>query len=448
MTVLAEERLESERRVSIRMPEWGYLDHESPLYGSKLRDLTLANDAATRALVSNLERAGVVTLSESRHGVSVRSESYIGRVSVDFLDITIEPKISWGHWMALIGYAFRLHGASRSDRTAMYTDQGCLQDLIAMEFLVEADSIIARGLHREYVSQSKSLSLPRGRIDFARIAKRGGIRGAIIPCRYTDRDYDSVLNRALLAGLRLVASSASDSQLRGTARRLTRELDSTVESVELSTELLISAKRSVDRRTTRYEPSLDLIQALMMGESIDLEMAEGTQNFRLPGFALDMNALWQRLLGRVLGEWQEYFSVEKEFLLRDVFRRSLEAPIRRRLPRPRPDFARKEQGEVTMFLDAKYRDLWGKSLPPEMLYQLSIYALSQQGRLAVMLYPSSETSAAEERFEIHDPVTSSYRASVALRPVDLNGLENLISAPSGDTRSEARRRFATALLAN
>jgi 5-methylcytosine-specific restriction enzyme subunit McrC len=448
VTVLAEEKRESDRRVSVRMPEWGFLDHESPLYGSQLRGLTLANDASTRALVSNLERAGVMTLSESRYGVSVRSGSFIGRIAVGSLDITIEPKISWGRWMALIGYAFRLHGVSRSDRTAMYTDQGRLQDLIAMELLVEAESIIAGGLHREYVSQRKSLSVPRGRIDFARIAKQGGIRGVAIPSRYTNRNDDSVLNRALLSGLGLVASSTCDSQLRGTARRLSREWDSTVASVKLSAELVLSAKRAVDRRTTRYEPALDLIQALMTGKSIVLEMAEGAPTLKLPGFALDMNALWQRLLGRVLGEWQEDLSVEREFPLRDVFRRSVESPIRRRLPRPRPDFARKEHDEVTMFLDAKYRDLWGRSLPPEMLYQLSIYALSQQGRLAVMLYPSHEIGAAEERFEIHDPVTSSYQASVALRPVDLNGLETLISAPPSDTRSESRRRFATALLAN
>jgi 5-methylcytosine-specific restriction enzyme subunit McrC len=430
------------------MSEWGFLDYESPLYGSQLRSLTLADDASTRALVSNLERAGVVILSESRHGVSIRSESFVGRIAVGSLDITIEPKISWGRWTALIGYAFRLRGVLRSDRTAMYTPQGRLQDLIAMEFLVEAESIVASGLHREYVSQRKSLSVPRGRIDFSRISKQGGIRRAAIPSRYSSRSDDSILNRALLSGIRLVAASTDDPKLRGSARRLSRELDSTVASVNLASELVLSAQRSIDRRTTRYEPALNLLQALMAGTSISLEAAQGPQVLKLPGFALDMNALWQRLLGRVLGEWQENFSIEQEFQLRDVFRRSVDSPVRRRLPRPRPDFARKDQKEVTMFLDAKYRDLWERSLPIEMLYQLSIYAVSQQGRLAVMLYPSHEIGAAEERFDIHDPVTSSYRASVALRPVDLNELEALISAPRSATRAEARRRFATALLAN
>jgi 5-methylcytosine-specific restriction enzyme subunit McrC len=325
------------------MSEWGFLDYESPLYGSQLRSLTLADDASTRALVSNLERAGVVILSESRHGVSIRSESFVGRIAVGSLDITIEPKISWGRWTALIGYAFRLRGVLRSDRTAMYTPQGRLQDLIAMEFLVEAESIVASGLHREYVSQRKSLSVPRGRIDFSRISKQGGIRRAAIPSRYSSRSDDSILNRALLSGIRLVAASTDDPKLRGSARRLSRELDSTVASVNLASELVLSAQRSIDRRTTRYEPALNLLQALMAGTSISLEAAQGPQVLKLPGFALDMNALWQRLLGRVLGEWQENFSIEQEFQLRDVFRRSVDSPVRRRLPRPRPDFARKDR---------------------------------------------------------------------------------------------------------
>jgi 5-methylcytosine-specific restriction enzyme subunit McrC len=388
-----------------------------------------------------------VTLTELRNGLRIETRSFVGQLAIGPLDLTIVPKVGWGRWLGLFGYALALRDVVRSTATDARVGLSSLHDLIVLELILEARDIVRHGVHRDYERQRAALAVPRGRMDFARIA-RGGLTSVRIPSRFTRRVDDTLLNRALLAALRLGARIATDLRLRSEAGQLARQLETVALPEALSGQLLQRARRSVDRRTLRYLPAFRLAELLLDGMAITVVENDIDRTVSIPGFALDMNRLWQRLLGRVLTEWVPGVQVHEERVLSRVIQSDREYPLRkhRSVPRPRPDFAVAKGSCKESFLDAKYRDLWNKPLPREMLYQLALYAMAQRGGVAAMLYPTEAAGAVEERLSICSPFDGSTNAAVALRPVDLGRLEKLVVAAPSSTRAKERDTFARALL--
>jgi len=78
-----------------------------------------------------------------------------------------------------------------------------------------------------------------------------------------------------------------------------------------------------------------------------------------------------------------------------------------------------------------------------MLYQLSIYALSQKplGR-ATILYPTFDESAKDAVVCIRDPFSVAPRAEVVLRPVNLMRLAELVAAPASSQVLRRKRAEA------
>jgi 5-methylcytosine-specific restriction enzyme subunit McrC len=168
----------------------------------------------------------------------------------------------------------------------------------------------------------------------------------------------------------------------------------------------------------------------------------------IPGFLFDMNKFFQQLLSRFLHD-NLTSAVLDEHVTRGVFAFADGGnPKKRTPPAPRPDFALLRGKDLVGFLDAKYRDIWERGLPPEWLYQLSIYALASPDRTSVLLYPTTHDEACDEKIEVRQPFgfADGRSAVVIVRPVFMKNLADLVHPNQVATCAHERRKFAEYLV--
>jgi 5-methylcytosine-specific restriction enzyme subunit McrC len=418
---------------SLTMSEW---ETKSPTNCPDLANPFLDAPHGTRQVVEALNESRMLNISELRNGLEIKAFSYVGRLRVGNLNITILPKLQGTSLLSLLRYAYDFRRLKRFSDATHLAEQWGFEDLLIIQLNREVRELISRGLLRAYITTFERLSSPRGRIDLTRLAMDGGTVTATLPCQHHPRVEDTVLNQVLMAGLRLAGSMASMVELRRESRKLASLMEEQVSNVRLDGSVLDRAARRMNRLTRAYSPALSIIRMLVKAQGVVL--VGETVTTPLPGFLFDMNAFFQALLLRFLRENLPGHSVVDEHGLKGMMRYNPDFnPKGRQSPTPRPDYVVTEKGAVRSILDAKYRDLWENELPSHMLYQLVVYAISHRHRRqSSILYPTLDSQAKEARIDVADPFFGKHLGQVCLRPVLLSRVEKLVSDNTSQTRGQ------------
>lgn len=426
--------------VSLR--EW---ETAKPEIGSVLAWKSFDGDRASRQLAESLTRENKIQVLELVKGLEIRTTSFVGKVRLGAIEVTIRPKLSGTPLLNLLRYAYGLRDLSLHGKTAFSASSSAFQDLLIQQLAVETEELISRGLHRDYIPVAENLQSPRGRIDFGRYLGTYVSARTSLPCTHHPRSENNLLNQVLLAGLVLSERLTSDRELRFKTVRLCKLLGEYISAVDLTETTLRAAEWALDRRTKSYESALKLIGLLVEGSGASFS---GGDPLRLSGFLFDMNRFFQALLSRFLRDHLPGLNLEDERRLKGAFAYDPgKNPQRRRPPTPRPDFVLMRDRQIVAVLDAKYRDLWDQALPESMLYQLSIYALCHPTgeRTATILYPTLDSAAAEQSILIKDAFHGLSRAQINLRPVNLLAMDKLLQNGHSADALRRRQEFAVQL---
>jgi 5-methylcytosine-specific restriction enzyme subunit McrC len=425
----------------VELPEW---EHVGPARDPRLKGISL-NDVSARRLAEALRNR--IDIREGYQGLEIDSTSYVGRVDVAPVRVSMRPKLPSMPLARLLRYAYGLRDVAVIEETHAPTTRHGLHDLLIAMLVAEVGELLHRGLARRYIPMMERLESPRGRILIDDLTRHGGLMEARLPCQHFERSINWHLNQVLRAGLEVAARMTGDHDLRRSVYRVAGAFGDTERKVRLDTRDIDKATRGLSRLTAASAPALRIIRLLsdMLGVAIE----PGGAPSRMPGFLFDMNIFFQRLLSRFLRDNLTGSTIQDEAAIRNIFAYAADAnPRGRSSPAPRPDFALFHGNALGGFMDAKYRDIWKWGLPADWLYQLSIYALASPTRVSVLLYATMNADACDERIEVRQPVhwSNERPASVILRPVPLIRLAELLDPDRRRTLSTERRQWADELV--
>lgn len=142
--------------ISIGLHEWSQraaAERASPLAGLSLEG------ADARGLAQQLTEAGMLEVKELREGLSIASTSYVGRVTLAGLVITVQPKIRDMPLVRLLHYAYGLRDLRLMSLVGYSHEQWAFQEILIAQLIEEASELVVRGLHRRYERERRMAPL-------------------------------------------------------------------------------------------------------------------------------------------------------------------------------------------------------------------------------------------------------------------------------------------------
>lgn len=312
-----------------------------------------------RPVADALAAAGCVQLGlTDRAGWwEVAAGTQIGVVSVDGLQVIIQPKIGINRLVFLMGYA-RRPTFWRDDRVLLESDAD-LPEALADAFVRLARRALEQGLLKGYVTVDETLAVLRGRVREADQLRRRWGRSIPLEVRYDDFTVDIAENQLLLAAVeQLLRTPRVGVRHRAGLQRLRLQL------VDVTAPPRGGVRPSwvASRLNARYIPALELAELILDGRSFEQRVGD----LVVSGYLFNMATIFEDFVTVALREAFRRFGGRSWLQYRTHLDEAETVPVR-------PDFVWSDAGVPRVVVDAKYKAEKPSGFPQADLYQLLAY---------------------------------------------------------------------------
>lgn len=229
--------------------------------------------------------------------VRIRATQHVGIVTLpDGPTIEIRPKVSQTDLLGLLQYAQGIQ-ARTIEETTQITAGRTFIDALATLFEAELESVLTRGLHKDYRRVSESEPHLRGRLDVQRQLQHQGPRPTKFECTYNELTVDTVVNRAVLYATTLLQQFVRDRGLNKALRRHQQRLRRRVELVPVRPVEL--ERVELNRLTAYYEDLFRLTKLVIHSIFVDDLQAADRNSFAL---LVNMNSVFEAVVERAVTE--------------------------------------------------------------------------------------------------------------------------------------------------
>ncbi len=354
-------------------------------------------------------RLAVTWLSDGR--VQLRSSSWVGSVSLTpSLRVRVIPKLA-GNSLGVLTMLAITDGSPLAEIPAYLRGLGDdpaedATELLCRLVVTHTETVIARGLIRNYHSHADDLPFLRGRLDAYRQATVYFGKFTEFASHYNEFDRDTVDNHLLLAGVQAARRATADTRVRRRAADLERHLADVAPTLQ-SRRQLLNTKIVYGRRNAHYRGAHTWCRSLLC--QARLNDVDDTDASAVETFLINMNALFERFVDWLMARVYEGADVDLQSQKRNRSLITVNGQHRRPIA---PDLVVTQHGG-SIAIDAKYKKYDEWEMSSSDVYQLLLYAQCYTGFTDVptsyLIYPASKRRASPIVVELTVPTDGAVR---------------------------------------
>ena len=316
----------------------------------------------------------------------IKFNQYVGVIQVDGLTIEINPKADIDDddykWKGVLLKMLQASGKLKAESSGAAHVKRQHLNLLEVYFelyLLEVESLVRKGLIKQYRKQTKNTKAFKGKLEFSGHIRKNIIHKERFYTAHQVYDSNHLLHQVLQKVLTIVTQFTSGSRLQDLANRVRLGFPE-VDSKFITAKQLNEIK--LNRKSSSYNNTLELARLIILNYSPDISSGKE----KMLSLLFDMNELWEIYILNQL---------QKACAGTDIVVSGQESKSFWGSNSLRPDVVLR-QGKKTFIIDTKWKRPQKSSASVSDLRQMYTYCRFWDAEKAMLLYPGN---LAENKFK-------------------------------------------------